>query len=264
MRILMVGDIVGAVGRETLATYLPRLKRLHAPDVIVVNGENAAHNGRGITRSIAREMFGWGVHVVTLGNHAWGQQEVFDFIDEEPRLVRPANFPVGTPGRGVTTIDTPAGKLTVINLMGRTFMATLDCPFRKADELLANIPASSAILVDMHAETTSEKLAMAWHLDGRISAIVGTHTHVQTADERILPQGTGYLTDVGMVGPRDGIIGMDRDPVLHRFITQLPARFEVATGPTHFHAVLIELDRQTKKTKRIKRIRIDDDYPLMD
>ncbi|MBA4494421.1 TIGR00282 family metallophosphoesterase [Paenactinomyces guangxiensis] len=263
MRILMIGDVVGSPGRETLSSYFPQLNNLFTPDVIVVNGENAAGNGRGIGRTIVRELFELGVHCITLGNHAWAQAEVFDFIDEEPGIIRPANFPMDTPGKGYTVIQSQAGKLTVINIMGRTFMATLDCPFRTMDEILDQIPPSSYILVDIHAETTSEKQAIAWYLDGRVSAVVGTHTHVQTADERILPKGTGYITDVGMVGPYDGIIGMERSTVIKRFLTQMPVRFAVAKGRCQLNAVLIDLDKQTKKTKQLKRIRIDVDTPLI-
>lgn len=259
----MIGDIVGVPGRQTLSAYLSQIKKIYTPDVVVANGENAASNGRGIQRVIAQEFFLAGVDCITLGNHAWGQQEIFDFIDEEPKLIRPANFPVDTPGKGYTVIQTPAGKITVINVMGRTFMSSLlDCPFRTMDQILAKIPRSSAVLVDMHAETTSEKQALAWYLDGRVSAVVGTHTHVQTADERILPKGTAYISDVGMVGPYDGMIGMDREAVIRRFLTQLPVRFEVAKGRNQFNAVFIELDKQTKKAKQVKRIRIDEENPL--
>jgi len=263
MRILMIGDIVGAIGRKTVFTYLPKLNQMFSPDVIVANGENAAANGRGIVRSVVRELLESGIHCITLGNHAWGQVEVFDFIDDEPYVVRPANFPEGTPGKGYATLSTQAGRLTVINVMGRAYMATIDCPFRTVDRILEEIPPSSHVLVDFHAETTSEKQALAWYLDGRVSAVVGTHTHVQTADERVLPKGTGYLTDVGMVGAYDSVIGMEKSAVIKRFLTQMPVRFEVAKGRTQFHAVLIDLDKQTKKTKRIQRIRIDEDHPLI-
>jgi metallophosphoesterase (TIGR00282 family) len=204
-----------------------------------------------------------GIHCITLGNHAWSQPEVFDFIDDEPCLIRPANFPEGTPGKGFSVFSTLAGKLTVINVMGRAYMGTLECPFRTVDAILKQIPSSSYVLVDCHAETTSEKQALAWYLDGKISALVGTHTHVQTADERILPKGTGYLTDVGMVGPVDGVIGMEKSAVIKRFLTQMPVRFEVARGKAQFNAVLIDLDKQTKKAKKLTRIRIDEDHPLL-
>ncbi|PRZ15480.1 hypothetical protein CLV36_104205 [Laceyella sediminis] len=264
MRVLMIGDVVGNIGRQTLKIYLPKLKQMYSPDAIVVNGENAAANGRGIQRAIVREWLDAGIDCVTLGNHAWGQGEVFDFIDEEAHLIRPANFPEGTPGKGMTVLSTKGGKLAVINLMGRAYMeSALDCPFRTADRLLQQLSHNTYILIDFHAETTSEKQAFAWYVDGRVSAVVGTHTHVQTADEKILPKGTGYLTDVGMVGPYDSVIGMERTAVIKRFVTQLPVRFEVAKGRTQFNAVLFDFDKETKKAKKIKRIRIDDDMPLI-
>lgn len=259
----MIGDIVGSIGRQTLRTYLPKLKSTYQPDVIVVNAENAASNGRGVTREIVRELLSHGVHCITLGNHAWAQQDVFDFIDDEEHLIRPANYPVGTPGKGYVTFSTPKGKVTVINVLGRTYMAplTLDCPIRTIESILKQVSQQNYILVDVHAETTSEKQSLAWYLDGKVSAVIGTHTHVQTADERTLPKGTGYLSDVGMVGAYDGIIGMEKDAVIRRFLTQLPVRFEVARGRTQLNAVLLDLDDSTKKTKQIKRIRIDEDSP---
>ncbi|PTM58908.1 TIGR00282 family metallophosphoesterase [Desmospora activa] len=265
MRVLMIGDVVGKPGQETLFSYLPRLKGTYQPDAIVVNGENAANDGRGITRAISREFFGAGIDGITLGNHTWAKMEIFDFIDQEERMVRPANFPEGTPGRGITRLPLSQGReLVLINLMGRSFLSTLDCPFREIDALLSQIKQGTPVLVDFHAETTSEKQAMAWHLDGRVSAVIGTHTHVQTGDERILPKGTAYLTDVGMVGPRDGVIGMDREMVLKKFLTQLPIRFEVEAGPTQLNAVLIDIDNKTGHAHGIRRIRIDDDHPFFD
>ncbi|SMO55860.1 TIGR00282 family metallophosphoesterase [Melghirimyces algeriensis] len=260
MRLLMVGDIVGSPGRKALKENLPKIKRSHHPDAIVVNGENAAE-GRGITRSISREFFGMGVDCITLGNHAWDKQEIFDFIDSEHRLVRPANYPKGTPGRGYSLCRVGKKNLVVVNLMGRSFLSNLDCPFRTADAILDQLEGTPFILVDIHAETTSEKQALAWYLDGRVSAVIGTHTHVQTADERILPKGTAYLTDVGMVGPYDAILGMNKDLVLKKFLTQLPVRFEVGMGRTQFNAVLLECDSQTGKAVQINRVRIDDDHP---
>lgn len=260
MRMLMIGDIVGKKGQETLQTYLPKLKQTYQPDVVVVNGENAASNGRGITKEIYREFLALGVDCVTMGNHTWGQSEIFDFIDEEDKLIRPANFPEGTPGKGYITFSTAKGKVVIINLMGRTYAAnSLDCPFRTADFILKKISGNPYILVDMHAETTSEKQALAWYLDGRVSAVVGTHTHVQTADERILPKGTGYLTDVGMTGPYNGVIGMEVDAVVRRFITQLPVRFEVSQEGFMLQGVLIDFDPANKRTKKMKKIRIDND-----
>ncbi|GGA34702.1 metallophosphoesterase [Kroppenstedtia guangzhouensis] len=260
MRILMIGDIVGSPGRKALLEYLPRLKRSHHPDLVVVNGENAA-DGRGITRSIAREFFGSGVDCITLGNHTWDKREIFDFIDGEKRIVRPANYPEGTPGQGYARLKFHGGELVVINLMGRSFLSNLDCPFREADAILKKLKGNPPVLVDFHAETTSEKLALAWYLDGRVSAVIGTHTHVQTADERILPKGTAYLTDVGMVGPYDSVLGMNKDLVIKKFLTQLPVRFEVSKGRVQFNAVLIDLDLVTGKSTRIDRLRFDDDKP---
>jgi metallophosphoesterase (TIGR00282 family) len=263
MKILMIGDIVGDLGRRTLLRYLPELKRLFAPDVIVANGENSASNGRGITRAITRELLAAGIDCITLGNHTWAQPEIFDFIDSEERLLRPGNFPEGTPGNSFVSLSTPKGKCTIINLMGRSFLQSIDCPFRTLDKILNQISSNQYIFIDFHAETTSEKQSMAWYAAGRVSAIVGTHTHVQTADERILPGGTGYISDVGMVGPYDGILGMKTDSVVRRFVTQLPVRFEVAKGREQLNAVLIEMDVQTKRTKKLRRIRIDEDHPLI-
>jgi metallophosphoesterase (TIGR00282 family) len=262
MRVLMIGDVVGSCGRSALRNQLPRLNQSLQPDVIIANGENAA-GGRGITRAILRELYDLGIDCVTLGNHAWDQREIFDFIDDESRLIRPANYPEGTPGRGVAKIPVGQEVLAVINLMGRTFMPMTECPFRVADALLQELEDIPFILVDFHAETTSEKQAMAWHLDGRVSAVIGTHTHVQTADERILPSGTAYLTDVGMVGAYNGVIGMDRNLVLKKFQTQLPVRLETETGPAQLNAVVIDLD-PSGCARQIRRIRIDHDHPFMD
>ncbi|MCH5586417.1 TIGR00282 family metallophosphoesterase [Shimazuella sp. AN120528] len=264
MRLLMIGDIVGKVGQDTLRTYLPELRQTYQPDVVVVNGENAAINGRGITRDIYRGFLSLGIDCVTMGNHTWGQSEIFDFIEDEERIIRPANYPEGTPGRGYTIISTTKGKVVIINLMGRTYAASsLDCPFRTADNILNRISGNPYILVDMHAETTSEKQALTWYLDGRVSAVVGTHTHVQTADERILPKGTGYLTDIGMTGPYNGVIGMEVDAVVRRFVTQLPVRFEVSKEGFMLQGVLIDFDTSNKRTKKMKRIRIDNDRPWL-
>jgi metallophosphoesterase (TIGR00282 family) len=257
MNLLFIGDIVGSIGRKALKIMLPVLRQKHRSHIIIANGENAAA-GRGITRQIANEMFEMGVHGITMGNHTWDQKELFDFIDDEPRLIRPANFPEGTPGRGYTTIKANGKELVIVNLMGRTFLPPLDCPFAKADDILKKID-SKFVLVDFHAEATSEKIAMGWHLDGRASVVVGTHTHVQSNDERVLPGGTAYCTDVGMVGPRDGILGMERTAVLQKFKTQLPVRFVVDEGKWHFHAVHVELDDITGLAKSIRLIRVDED-----
>ncbi|QOS99770.1 TIGR00282 family metallophosphoesterase [Brevibacterium sp. JNUCC-42] len=264
MKLLFIGDIVGSPGREIVKEYVPRLKRKYAPDLIVVNGENAAH-GRGITRKIVNEFFQVGVQAITMGNHTWDNREVFDFIDEEARIVRPANFPEGTPGRGLTYVQTHMGEVAIINVQGRTFLPPLLCPFETAEQLVEEArKRTKFIFVDVHAEATSEKQALGWYLDGKISAMVGTHTHVQTGDERILPNGTGYITDAGMCGPTDGILGMDRSAVIMKFLTQLPVRFEVAEGPTQLNGVLFTFDKITGKTIKIERIRIDATCPFME
>ncbi|RKD24299.1 metallophosphoesterase [Ammoniphilus oxalaticus] len=262
MRILFVGDVVGRPGRETLLSMLPTLRRKYQPTFTIVNGENAA-GGRGITPQIAKSFYEAGVQTITMGNHTWDNRAIFDFIDDEKKLVRPANYPPGAPGIGYTYIRSNELELAVINLMGRTFLPALDCPFRTVEELVATIRKRTPyIFVDFHAEATSEKQAIGWFLDGKVSAVVGTHTHVQTGDARILPQGTAYLTDVGMVGPYDSILGMEKEAVLNRFITQLPARFEVASGRTQFNAVVIEVDPTSGKARQIETIRIDDEHPL--
>lgn len=259
MRILFIGDIVGSVGRKAVKTCLPGLKQKLNPTFIIANGENAAA-GRGITSAITKELFELGIHGITMGNHTWDQKEIFDFIDNEERMVRPANFPKGTPGRGYTFVKVKGQELAIINMQGRTFLPPLDCPFEKADEILGIVKKRTPyILFDFHAEATSEKLAMGWHLDGKVSTVVGTHTHVQTHDERVLPQGTAYVTDVGMVGPRDGILGMERIAVMQKFKTQLPVRFVVDEGKWHFHAVCIDLDPATGLAKNIQLIRMEED-----
>ncbi|PZE22380.1 TIGR00282 family metallophosphoesterase [Paenibacillus xerothermodurans] len=264
MRVLFIGDIVGSVGRKALKACLPRLTAKYNPTIVIANGENAAA-GRGITAAIAKEMFELGVHGITMGNHTWDQKEIFDFIDGEERMVRPANFPNGTPGRGYTTIKVKDKELLLINLQGRTFLPPLDCPFEKVDGILAAQKKKHKFtLVDFHAEATSEKLAMGWHLDGRVSAVVGTHTHVQTHDERILPSGTAYVTDVGMVGPQNGILGMEKRAVLQKFQTQLPVRFVVDEGKWHFHAVSIDLDPDTGLGTKIQLIRMEEDQLLFE
>jgi metallophosphoesterase (TIGR00282 family) len=238
---------------------LPLLKEKHNPDFVIANGENAA-GGRGITQEIAEDLFQWGVHGITMGNHTWDNKDIFNFIDHEERLVRPANYPEGTPGRGATVIRNQNKELVLISLMGRTFLPPLECPFRKADELIATYAQKTkCIIVDFHAEATSEKIAMAWHLDGKVSAIIGTHTHVQTNDNVIMPQGTAYVTDVGMVGSREGVLGMEKEAVLRKFMTQLPTRFNVAGGKWHFHAVLIEIDEASGRAYHIQLIRLDED-----
>ncbi|WP_075980854.1 TIGR00282 family metallophosphoesterase [Bacillus massilinigeriensis] len=263
MNILFIGDVVGSLGRDMVQEYLPKLKEKYRPHVTIINGENAA-GGKGITEKIYRGFLEAGAQAVTLGNHTWDNREVFEFIDKAKYLVRPANFPEGNPGKGMTFIKLNQYEIAVINLQGRTFLPANDCPFRKADELIAEAKERTPfIFVDFHAEATSEKQAMGWYLDGRVSAVVGTHTHVQTADNRILPAGTSFITDVGMTGPYDGILGVEKDLVLKRFLTNLPVRFEVPkSGNTQLSAVNIELDDKTGLAKRIERILINQDHPF--
>lgn len=253
---MFIGDIVGGSGRRAVKTLLPELKRKYDPAFIIANGENAA-GGRGITAQIAKELYDQGVQGITMGNHTWDNKDIFNFIDEDERMVRPANYPPGTPGKGYTVLKNRSGKeLVIVNAMGRTFLPPLDCPFQTMDAILEKLKKKHKnIFVDFHAEATSEKIAMGWHLDGKVSAVVGTHTHVQTHDERVLPLGTGYVTDVGMTGARDGILGMEREAVLQKFKTQLPMRFTADEGKWQFHAVFIELEADTGKTKKIELIR---------
>lgn len=262
MKILFVGDVVGSPGRAMIREYLPKLKRKYKPTLTIVNGENAA-GGKGITEKIYKGFLESGAQVVTLGNHAWDNKEIFEFIGEANWMARPANYPEGAPGSGYTIVKVNDIEIGVINLMGRTFMPPTDSPFQKAEELVEKIRERTPhIFVDFHAEATSEKQAMGWFLDGRVTAVVGTHTHVQTADERILPEGTAYLTDVGMTGPMDSIIGMDKDVVLSTFLTNLPARFEVAKGREQLNGVLIEADPKTGKAEKIERIFISEEHPF--
>lgn len=260
MRLLFIGDIVGRPGREMLERSLPKLKQEYQPNLIIVNGENAA-GGKGITNKVVRFLFEQGVNGITLGNHTWDNKEIFEFIPNETKVIRPANYPDGTPGLGFTYIRYNDIEVGLINLMGRTFLPAIDCPFRAVDRILEEMyQRTNIIFVDFHAEATSEKLAMGWHLDGRVSVMVGTHTHVQTADERVLPNGTAYITDVGMTGPLNGILGVEREPVIRKFITQLPARFEVSSDPElQLNAVVIDINKRTGKASSIQRIFLNND-----
>jgi len=256
MNILMVGDVFGESGRSALVKLLPSLRRQHAIDFCVVNIENAA-NGFGVTPAIAKQALEQGADVLTSGNHIWDKKEIVEYITKENLLLRPANFPAGTPGVGYVTIKAGPHKVAVLNLMGRVFMLPIDCPFQKANEIVPELRKETPIiLVDMHAEATSESVAMGWHLDGRVSAVVGTHRHVQTADERVLPGGTAYITDLGMTGPTDGVIGVDRDLILQRFMNQMPVRFEPAKGPAALHGVIIIVDPESGRATDIRRLRI--------
>lgn len=257
MRILMVGDIVGKPGRQAALEWIPTLKEHHSVDFVIVNGENAA-GGIGITPDIAESLFQQGgADVITLGNHAWGKREVFPYLDLQPRLLRPANYPQGAPGKGYGLFSSKAGPIGVVALQGRTFMEPVDDPFRAADAIIEELRSETKVLfIDFHAEATSEKQAFGYYVDGRASAVVGTHTHIQTADERILPGGTAYLTDVGMTGPMYSVIGMRCDIVIPRFLSLLPARFEVAEGEAQLCAVLIDVDTTTGHATDIRRLQI--------
>jgi len=254
MRVLMVGDIVGSPGRAVFKEAVARLRASGAVHAVVANAENAAA-GSGLTRTLAEELFAAGADVLTLGDHTWNQKELELHLSAEKRLIRPANFAPGCPGRGWTTVQTNQGPLTVINLMGRVFLPPMDCPFRTVDALLTSIPAGPPVLVDFHAEATSEKIAMGWHLDGRVAVVAGTHTHVQTSDEKLLPMGTAYITDLGMTGPVHSVIGRELEPVLRRFLTGMPSKFEVAKGPATLEGVIVDIDRTTGKAVSITRVR---------
>ena len=265
MKILFVGDVVGSPGREMVTDYVPRLKDKYKPQVTIINGENAA-SGKGITEKIYKQFLSIGAQVVTLGNHTWNKREIFEFIDDAPHMIRPANFPVGNPGKGLTFVNINGIEVAVINLQGRTFLPPTDCPFKKADELIDEAKKrTSIIFVDFHAEATSEKQAMGWYLDGRVSAVVGTHTHTQTADERILPQGTAFITDVGMTGPYDSILGVEKETIINRFLDGLPARFEVDTkGSNQLNGCYIKIDKKTGVATKIERIMINNDHPFFE
>jgi metallophosphoesterase (TIGR00282 family) len=243
MRALFVGDIVGAPGRLIVHDRLADVVSHRQIDLVIANGENAA-SGFGITPRLAQELLNLGIGVLSGGNHSWDRKEILEFLPHEPRLLRPANFPEGNPGSGMYVGTAKNGaKYAVLNLQGRVFMTPIDDPFRKADSELAKIPEDVAfVLVDIHAETTSEKIALGWYLDGRVTAVVGTHTHVATADERVLPQGTAYITDVGMTGPHGGVIGMDKEGIVRKFLNGLPAKFDVAAGDVQMNCVLVETD----------------------
>ncbi len=255
MKIIFLGDIVGRPGRRAVKELLPVFKEDYSPDYIIANGENTA-GGNGITRKTADELFSFGIDMLTMGNHVWDQKEIYDFIDQEERIVRPANYPSGAPGRGYVIKSVGNNtKIGIVNLSGRIFMQPLECPFKILDEIIPEIKKeTNIIIVDFHAEATSEKIALAWYVDGRVSAVLGTHTHVQTADERIFPKGTGYITDVGMTGPRDSVIGVKVEPVLSKFISLRPVRFEVAKGPIQLNAVFLEIDSENGITEVIKRL----------
>jgi len=259
MKILFIGDVVGEPGRRAVRRTLKRLRKSGMPDLVVANGENAA-GGAGITPEIARELWHAGCDVLTGGNHSWDKREILPLLDESDRILRPANYPEGSPGRGVALVESRTGDpVAVLNLQGRVFMPSIEDPFRTADAILEELGSSAAfILVDIHGEATSEKIAMARYLDGRVTAVIGTHTHVPTADARILPEGTGAVTDAGMTGPVDSIIGVEPRQVLERFLTQRPVRVRTAGGDARLCGVMIETGSEPLRCTKIERFERDD------
>lgn len=258
VRVLFIADVVGQAGCEILLRKVPKLKAFYKTDVIIANGENANNNGKGITHNIAKRFFECGVDLITGGNHSWENKKVHELFETEPRVLRPANYPEGNPGRGVSFIqlgnDT---ELAVINLQGRTFLYPIQCPFLVADRILDEVnKRTNLILVDFHAEATAEKIALGWYLDGRVSGVIGTHTHVQTADERILPQGTAYITDVGMTGAHDSVIGTKIDNAIRRFIFQTPLAFQIASENPRLCGVILDINAANGKAEAITRISV--------
>lgn len=261
MKLLFIGDIVGRPGRDLVRRYVRGLGASHGAHLVIANGENAA-GGAGITRENMYEILSAGVDVITTGNHVWDKRETLEFIGNERRLLRPANYPDGTPGFGSHVVAATNGvRVGVINVMGRVFLHAIDDPFRVAEREIARVKDEGAqvIFVDMHAETTSEKIALSYYLDGKVAAVIGTHTHVQTADERILPGGTACLTDAGMTGPHDGVIGIDKDTIIARFVTGLPGRFETATGDPRLNGVVVTVDPATGRATQIERISLPEE-----
>jgi len=257
IKLLFLGDVIGEPGRKAVIETVPVLKKERGIDFVIVNGENSAA-GRGITPKITIDLLRAGVAVVTTGDHIWDQKEIIPYIDTEPRLLRPLNYPDNTPGRGAIVLDTPKGKVGVLNVQGRTFMLPhLENPFRMMEEAVAEMRKETPVIfVDVHAETTSEKIAMGRFLDGKVSAVVGTHTHTQTADERIFPGGTAFLCDAGMCGPTESVLGREIEPIIARFITNLPVMFPVAKGPVSLQGAVVEIDEATGKALSIERVSI--------
>jgi len=257
VKALMIGDVIGSPGIKALFAGLGPLVRATEACIVIVNGENA-QGGFGIGKEEADKLFSIGVQVITSGNHVWERAGAAELLDSEPRLLRPANYPPGTPGSGLALVESGGARWAILNLQGREGMSPIDCPFRRADELLARVAAESPgalVVVDFHAESAEEKEALAFYLDGRISALAGTHTHVQTADERILPKGTGYITDLGMTGPEDSVIGVKAEICIRRGLTQMPIKMESAEGPASISGALFEIEAGTGRCLRIERIR---------
>lgn len=254
MRLLLIGDIVGQPGRNAVKELLPVLEKEEKIDFVIANAENAA-GGSGVTPQIAGELFGYGIDIMTTGDHIWNRREIIEYLDRDDRLLRPANYPKGVAGFGSCVVDKKSAKVGVINLAGRVFMDTIECPFRVVREEIDKMAGKTKIIfVDIHAEATSEKVALGWYLDGVVSCVFGTHTHIQTADERILPKGTAYITDLGMTGPYDSVIGRKIEQILTRFITQLPTRFEMAEENVQLAGAVVEVDEATGRARSIKRI----------
>jgi metallophosphoesterase (TIGR00282 family) len=252
--LLFIGDIFGSPGRNLVARHLKQIVETETIDLTIANGENAA-GGFGITPQLAEELFGYGINVLTSGNHIWDKREIYDYFAREQRLLRPGNYPEELPGSGVIVVEARNGvECAIINLQGRAMMAAIDCPFRKADAIIADLPENVKVrFVDFHAEATSEKMSMGWYLDGRVSAVIGTHTHVPTADTRILTNGTAYQTDAGMTGPYHSVIGVDKDIILQRFLTQMPVRMEAARHGGELHGVIVEVDESTGRATAVRR-----------
>lgn len=260
MKVLFIGDIVGKVGRIATKALLPTVVNRYKVDLVIANGENAA-GGFGITDKLADEILGCGVHIITMGNHVWDKKEFISQISKEDRILRPLNYPPGVPGYGSILYTLHNGeKVAVINIAGRVFMSNIDCPFRTGKEEVEKLSSlTKVIIIDFHAEATSEKIAFGYFMEGKVSAVIGTHTHVQTADEKILPGGTAYITDVGMTGPCNSVIGIDKEQIIHRFLTNIPVRFETARGEGIFSAIVIEIDEKTGKSTALQRLQLK--YP---
>ncbi|MBU0605546.1 MAG: TIGR00282 family metallophosphoesterase [Candidatus Omnitrophica bacterium] len=255
MKILFIGDVVGAPGRSVVEALVPKIKKREGIDFVIVNGENVAA-GSGVTPALAGELFGYGADVITSGDHIWKRKEMVVELGSDKRLLRPANYPAGAPGFGYGIFEAGPGRnVGVLNLVGRVFMTAVECPFRTAKEAIDKIKdRSKIIIVDIHAEATSEKIALGYYLDGQVSAVLGTHTHVQTSDEKILPGGTAFISDVGMTGPFDGVIGRKKEQIIRRFLTQLPTKFEMAEGDIQLHGVILDIDDKTGRALSITRV----------